>query len=886
MQKIYSLILALALIFSVVPNVTATEVANSDDYSFAFAQGVANAVGVSFADGEAVTRADFVSAVVKASGMSGVSGSKNPFADVTDATKGYEDIKTAYELSWISSASLFNPDSPITLVQALKIGIHAIGGEQQAAYLGGYPTGYLRVAQTTELLENIDNADDAPLSYRDAYVLIYNILNAKTFEVGFTGNNEVTVSHSGDSILHTKYNMYIHTGVVTANAVTNLYNEAESGRTTVVIGNTEFCDGTGSTDYLGYNVYALCEKTGAKDYVRFMSPFDTNAITISGDEIDHIDGNTIYYGESGNDKIKVSASFVYLQNGKTTPVTNPDISSLFASGTSSYTFIDNDDDKNYDIISANIYTYTVVDRYDLFDGAIYDINSSDSFIDLSADDCVVKARSYKNGQYSLAKLSDIENGMVIAAAVSSDKKYVDIILCFDSENGKVDEMSSDGKVVINGKEYTFSSYYSSYYTFDLGEEARYLLGINGEIVAEAGAKSSMKYGFFIDRFRGQGLDKSIIFKIFDQSGKMIELECADKVTIDGNSKTAADAYSFVGTLSSDAEKFIRYSVNGDGKINCIDSHETKFDDVESYGSDRPENNSLTLYFDNKFQPRGSKLFLDPDGMAKFNWQNTDYIFVLPPDGERDDEELYRIADASEIKTAGTEFKLDILAFDIDASGSAKAIVVYGGHLQSAANVDMISTYGVVEKVSRALYHDGEECYKLDICDASGFKTVYLPMETADKYGLPAIGDVIGCAVKDDTISYHIICFDFSTYTIDSNYSDEDNDNAFMFGFIYSLSGGYMHYLPPHMKTEYIPECPQNLDFTKMRNANISQTKTVYVDAVRSVNGEQVKHITVNANPDAKIKTIKTSGKEPANFVVNRLVYGNSQVSFVYTISYK
>ena len=72
----------------------------------------------------------------------------------------------------------------------------------------------------------------------------------------------------------------------------------------------------------------------------------------------------------------------------------------------------------------------------------------------------------------------------------------------------------------------------------------------------------------------------------------------------------------------------------------------------------------------------------------------------------------------------------------------------------------------------------------------------------------------------------------------------------------------------------------------MRNANISQAKTVYVDAVRSANGQQVKNIAVNANPDTRIKTIKTSGKETANFVVNRLVYGNSQVSFVYTISYK
>lgn len=887
MKRICSLILALSLCISMIPYASDAQVTDYADYTGEFAQGVANAVGVSFANAETVTRIDFVNALVTASGMSGISGSEIPFADVSEGTKGYEAVKTAYELSWISKAPLFNPDSAITLVQALKIGVHAIGGEHQASYWGGYPTGYLRLAQNAELLEDISVGNDDPLSLRDAYVLIYNILTSPTFETGFTSEGDISVSYGGASILSLYHDMYIYEGIVTANTVTNIYNEAESDRNTVVIGGREFNDDVGITDYLGYSVYALYKNIGSKDYICFISPVDTNIVTLSAGDIDHIDGNMVYYGEKGKDKIRVTGSPIYLLNGKTTLKTDPSLSSLFVSDTSSYTFIDNDDDKIYDIISAYHYTYTVVDRYDLYEGIIYDVNSADSFIDLSADGCVCKVRKYENGEYSSAKLSDIETGMVVAAAVSVDGKYADLILCPESVSGSIDETSGDGSVVVDGKEYTVSSYYSLYHTFALGEQAQYLLGIDGEIVAEVSAKSSMNYAFFVDRSQTTGLDKQVMFKLFDQSDRMLTFACADKVTIDGITKNADDAYTLAGSLSTDAERFIRYSLNADGKINCIDTCDDKTTNFEHYGTDVADNNSLSLYFNNKFQPRGSKLFLAPDGAAKFNWAGTEYIFVLPPEADRDDEELYRIASTSEIKTSGSAYKLDLLAFDVDAAGSAKALVVYGGYLQSVSHAEMITHYGVVESVTRAIDKDGEECYKLYIGDISGFSTLYLPMDKANKYGVPSIGDVIGCILEDSyTISYVLVCYDFDTYTIDSNFSDEDADYAIKTGFIYSMSGGYMHYIPEYMKTPYVPVCPQTIDYSQLRNSNVAQKKTVYIDAVRSADGEQVLSVSVNPNPDTKIRTAKTSGKDNASFVVNRMSYGNSQTAYVYTISYK
>jgi len=887
LKKFFSLILAVLICFSALPYASATDSTSFADAPYDFAKEAASVVGVSFADGDAVSRIDFVAALVRACGMSGVKGDTMPYADVTDGAAGYEAIKTAYALSWISNATLFNPDNNITLVQALKMGVHAIGGEHQAAYWGGYPTGYLRLAQNADLLENIDAGNDAPLSVRDAYVLIYNILTSPTFETGFTGEGDISVSYGAPSILETQYDMYIYEGIVTANTITNLYNEAEIDRTTLKIDNKEFCDETGIFEYLGYNVYALCEKVNGKEYVRCISPAATNTVTLSNHDIDHVDGNIVYYGENGECKLKVSGAFVYVLNGKTTLLTNPDIAAIFDKDTAEFVFIDNNDDKTYDIVSAFEYTYTVVDRFDLYEGVIYDINSADSFVDISKDNFKCTVRAYEGGVYSGAKLSDIKSGMVIACAASADGTYADIILCHDSIKGSVDEKDSDGNVVIGGQTLGLSDYYSLYYVYNLGQQAQYMLGINDEIVAKASEKSSMKYAFVIDSMQKGGLDKSVYVKLFDQSDAILTIAVAKKTILDGEPKTSDDIHAFVEALSTDADRFVRYSVNGEGEINCIDTHENKINEVESYGADGVENNSLALHFDGNYQPRGSNLFLDASGAAKFNWKGTEYIFVLPKEADRDDEELYRIADASEIKTNGSEYKIDVLGFDTDAAGSAKAIVVYGGYLQSVNDIKKISIYGVVESVTRAIDQDGDNGYKLRICDVSGHQTIYLPSDVANEYFVPAEGDIIGCILKEgDMVSYIIRCFDFKTYTVDTNYATESADNAIMTGMVYSMSGGYMHYLPAYMKTPYIPTCPQTIDFSQMRNSNITAQKTVYIDAVRSLDGSVVHSVNVNANPDAKLRTIKTSGKENASFVVNRLSYGNSQVAFVYSISYK
>ena len=115
-------------------------------------------------------------------------------------------------------------------MQAIKIGVHAFGGEYQASFYGGYPAGYVYLANSLELNEDIILSNGDALTMRDAYVLLYNIISSNTFVTGFGSNGDVTISFGGASILENHHDMYVYEGVLSANKVTNLYDENEKNR--------------------------------------------------------------------------------------------------------------------------------------------------------------------------------------------------------------------------------------------------------------------------------------------------------------------------------------------------------------------------------------------------------------------------------------------------------------------------------------------------------------------------------------------------------------------------------------------------------------------------------------------------------------------------------
>lgn len=68
----------------------------------------------------------------------------------------------------------FGPSDPVTFEQAVTMVVRAIGENDKATFYGGYPNGYLRVADENNLLNGIQAVQGQGLSRGAVATLLYN----------------------------------------------------------------------------------------------------------------------------------------------------------------------------------------------------------------------------------------------------------------------------------------------------------------------------------------------------------------------------------------------------------------------------------------------------------------------------------------------------------------------------------------------------------------------------------------------------------------------------------------------------------------------------------------------------------------------------------------
>lgn len=71
---------------------------------------------------------------------------------------------------------LFGPSDNVTYEQAVKMIIHAVGGESEAQDEGGYPNGYLAIAEYNGLLNGVDLNIGDFMPRSDIAIVIYNCI--------------------------------------------------------------------------------------------------------------------------------------------------------------------------------------------------------------------------------------------------------------------------------------------------------------------------------------------------------------------------------------------------------------------------------------------------------------------------------------------------------------------------------------------------------------------------------------------------------------------------------------------------------------------------------------------------------------------------------------
>lgn len=124
-----------------------------------------------------VTRAEMATIICRMLGETGnLTADGNIFSDVSDEhwANGY--IFQAALLGIVSGYGdgNFGPEDIVTYEQAVTMVVRTLGYENEANSAGGYPDGYLLIAQNLDLLNRIDAKNGTPLDRKSVAIIIYN----------------------------------------------------------------------------------------------------------------------------------------------------------------------------------------------------------------------------------------------------------------------------------------------------------------------------------------------------------------------------------------------------------------------------------------------------------------------------------------------------------------------------------------------------------------------------------------------------------------------------------------------------------------------------------------------------------------------------------------
>lgn len=178
---------------------------------------------------ELVTRAEFayIAANLMQSGMMEAKSTKFIDVDSSNQYSGYVDFLTEIGILSGVSENTYAPDGNVTAEMAYKVMVSVLGYNQIAQQLGGYPTGYAKVADRIGFTTNLSFSGQ--YLTREGALLIAHYVLTNCFDelIYFASNGELVVatdSKSAFSVLGGRHNISVYTGNVEAVSDTGFAN--------------------------------------------------------------------------------------------------------------------------------------------------------------------------------------------------------------------------------------------------------------------------------------------------------------------------------------------------------------------------------------------------------------------------------------------------------------------------------------------------------------------------------------------------------------------------------------------------------------------------------------------------------------------------------------
>ena len=605
LSKVLSLVLAIAMLFSVPTFAAFTDVPANADYAEAVtvlsALEIINGYGDgSFKPDGKITRAEYAAIVCRAIGMGDIAkGGVSTFTDVPADHWATGYIATAQNAKIVNgkTATTFDPEAEVTYEQAVKMLVVALGYELKAQSMGGYPTGYMMIANQESITVGTTNTPGGA-SRATVARLTYNALTVPMMDQTAWGSETKFEPIKTQSLLWTKLNAVKADVVVVdvpldkaAKDITltpTKYDSVATANTFSLAGNVEI-NGVDLTGLQGLEVTAIIDKTIDTDpkLVCIVPKAGKNdEITVEPAmmaEISTADGYVEYYKTNDDDrtsKIKVPTAGLTTY---TNLVRTGAIAQGGASGDLAYRFVDRDNDGTFETVYIDKAHIFVVGNVSTAAGKIYRDSAATALATVGAPATITLDEEDDKLDWTITDvegnvlaLEDIKAGDVVAVATSTDAQgntYYEIVVSNEVIKGTIGEIYAETAKVTG-------LYGTTLNKFKVNDEAYMLLNnttmtpgdeivakvFGDKVVSYTVAEGVKNYGMIIATNTAQDFGTTYQLQILTQKGELVTLNLADKVN------GSATDYAPATTLAADFPKgdLIAYELNAAGEVKAFD----------------------------------------------------------------------------------------------------------------------------------------------------------------------------------------------------------------------------------------------------------------------------------------------------------------------------
>ncbi len=557
------------------------------------------------------------------------SSSVEIFSDVDDTSEYYDAIKTVSELGIMTGYTdgSFGPEAQLTYEQAIKVMVTMLGYRARAEVYGGFPTGYIRMANDLKLLNGL-SATTGNITKGDMATLIYNALDVRMLDIVSIGENVEYSAINTDTFLQRFLGMRKITGRVTDNGYSNFIGDQVKATEFMTIGGITVRtsdEKAYARGYLGRTVNAYVEDNNG-DYTLVYAGLDGLDTVITIDIKDfkaYQKGSISYKAGEGTKTVSFDDNAYMILNGSGTASYN-EATFDFSLGTISV--VTPKGASKADMLIVEAFESYYIDYVDYVNKIAYSkktVNGTyaTDAIDLDRNDNFNLIVKKESGEAS--DITEITSGCVISVAEGVNSMTV-ITSLKKADNFVVNEISSVEGVtyVTNEKDtYPLSEKFveaQGASSIVAGETYTLYIDIFGEVVYfKLGSTAADKYitAVVINSMQTTGLDQQTAIKIINSDGVVGAYDIASKIKVsDENNIESTYAENDFYSVIKDYHSIVRITLNKDGEINYLEfpikqktfgNPDNRLTEIFLPDTDGASNGQYRdLYFDNSGNVRG------------------------------------------------------------------------------------------------------------------------------------------------------------------------------------------------------------------------------------------------------------------------------------------